>query len=229
MTRADAPADTRMMAIVHRALLRDLDRARQVLAASPRPTGGQRRALGGHLAWMMDFLHAHHRSEDEGLWPLLVQRNPGAAALVASLERDHQRISPAADAVAAAARAYGTSSDDAASQSLALAVGQLDDVLTPHLHREVEEAMPVVARSITRSEWDDVERRFNLSSKSMAQLAMEGHWLLDDLDAEGRDVVVHLVSPIPRLILVHGFARKYRHHWEQCWSPVTPSRSALVS
>ena len=100
MTTLDAPADTRMMGIVHSALQRDLLRAREVLAAAPPPTGPAARALGGHVTWMMEFLHAHHSAEDEGLWPLVRQRNPAAGDLLDSLEADHARIAPAADAAA---------------------------------------------------------------------------------------------------------------------------------
>lgn len=228
MRNTDGPADTRMMAIVHGALLRDLARAREVLAADPAPSGAQRRALGDHLVWMMAFLHAHHTSEDEGLWPLLLQRNPEAAGLVDSLESDHARIAPAAEAVTVAAGRYAVTTDDASRATLARALEELEAVLAPHLDREVAEAMPVVAASLTGGEWNEVERRFNLSSKSRKQLAMEGHWLLDGIDPEGRDVVVHLVPVVPRLILVHGFARMYRRQAATRWSPVVPAGRALV-
>lgn len=228
MSELDGPADTRMMAIVHRALLRDLARARDVLAAPVPPTGERRRALGDHLVWMMEFLHAHHTSEDTGLWPALVTRNPNAAELVASLEADHAHIAPAVDAVTLAARSYATTTDDSARLALADALEALDVVLAPHLAREVADAMPVVSASLTRREWEAIEQEHNVAPKSTKQLALEGHWLLDDLDPEGRDVVVHLVGFIPRLILVHGFAGMYRRRAAACWSPVVPSRSAVA-
>ena len=177
---------------------------------------------------MMAFLHAHHSSEDQGLWPLLLRRNPGAAALVESLEDDHAQIMPAAEAMSAAAAGYAVTTDDIPRAALSTAVDELDNVLAPHLAREVEEAMPVVSRSVTKGDWDAVEQKFNVSSKSLAQLAFEGHWLLDGIDPEGRDVVVHLVPPVPRLILVHGFGWKYRRYSAACWSPVVPTRAALV-
>lgn len=228
MNEPDGPADVRMMAIVHRALRRDLARARAVLVADPPPAGEQRRALGEHLLWMMEFLHAHHTSEDEGLWPLLRQRNPGAGELIDSLERDHERIAVAMDAVTSAATQYGGTTDDARRVALGAALEQLEEVLVPHLDREVADAMPVVARSITRREWEEIDRRFNLAPKSMRQLALEGHWLLDELDPEGRDVVVHLVPPVQRFVLVHGFARMYRRQAARCWSPVVPAPRSLV-
>jgi hypothetical protein len=48
-TDADAPADTRMMRIVHQALRRDLRRAQLALTASPPATRGQQRAIARHL------------------------------------------------------------------------------------------------------------------------------------------------------------------------------------
>src|SRR5215212_3490794 len=112
MSTVDAPGDTRMMGIVHSALKRDLLRAREVLATSPPPQRRQRRALGGHVTWMMDFLHGHHRGEDVGLWPLVRERNPAAAELLDSLEADHARIDPAARAVTAAALDYAATTGD---------------------------------------------------------------------------------------------------------------------
>lgn len=228
MAPTDRPADTRMMGIVHGALLRDLARLRDVLSEAPGPLGSQRVAVGRHALWMMDFLHAHHTSEDTGLWPLVLSCNPASAELLASLEADHRRIEPCARAVRDAAVDYRDSTDDRARQRLDAVVGQLVEVLAPHLEREVVEAMPVVERSISQTQWDEVERRTNLSSKTMRQLAMEGHWLLDGIDPEGREVVVHLVPLLPRLVLVHGFAGRYRRQARERWSPVVPQPRALV-
>jgi hypothetical protein len=221
MRAAAEPADTRMMGIVHDALRRDLLRARGAVTAEPYPVGQQRRALGEHVVWLMQFLHAHHTSEDEGLWPLVRERNPTAAELLDSLEADHQRIDPAAQALAAAGRRYADTAADDARTELLTALDDLAAVLFPHLDREVDEAMPVVSASITHADWRAVEQRYNIKPKSLAQLGMEGHWLLDGIDAEGYDVVVHTVPAVPRFILVHGFARAYRRRARAVWEPDT--------
>ena len=67
-------------------------------------------------------------------------------------------------------------------------------VLLPHLDREVEEAMPVVSRSISLAEWRAVEQRYNIKPKRLPQLGMEGHWLLDGIDAEGYSVVMQTAA-----------------------------------
>jgi hemerythrin-like domain-containing protein len=219
MDAPDGPADTRIMGIVHEALKRDLRRTRQVLLASPAPQGAQRVALGKHVTWMLDFLHAHHSGEDAGLWPLLRQRNPAAAELLDAMEADHARIAPAADVVAAAAHEYTTTTADSARTALVAALDGLVELLVPHLDREVAEAMPVAAASLTNREWDAVEQEYNIKPKTVRQLATEGHWLLEGIDAEGYDVVVHKVPAVLRFILIHGFGRSYRRQADARWTP----------
>jgi polyketide cyclase/dehydrase/lipid transport protein len=102
-------------------------------------------------------------------------------------------------------------------------VVRLQDVLLPHLRREEDEAMPLVSLAITDAEWRAVEKAYNLEPKSLGQLGYEGHWLLDGLDPERRQVVTHLVPPIPRFLLVHGFARNYRRKAVACWGPTDPN------
>lgn len=219
MKSPDGPADTRMMEIVHAALKRDLVRARAVLAGPTPPRGRQRAALGEHVTWMLEFLHSHHSGEDAGLWPLVRRRDPASAELLDSMEADHARIAPAADAVAAAARTYTTTTDDPAREALVEALDGLLAVLVPHLDREVAEAMPVVSASITRREWDAIEQEHFVRSKGPRELAMEGHWVLEDIDPEGYDVVVHSVPPLLRFILLHGFGRAYRRRAAARWAP----------
>jgi hypothetical protein len=228
MGTASEPADTRMMGIVHGALRRDLLRTREAVVTEPYPRGRQRRALGEHVVWLMRFLHAHHTSEDEGLWPLVRTRNPAAGELLDALEAEHQRIDPAAAALASAGGRYAESTADDARSELVAALDGLTSVLFPHLDREVEEAMPVVSASITRADWQAVEQRYNIKPKSLAQLGMEGHWLLDGIDAEGFDLVVHTVPAVPRFILLHGFARAYRRRARARWEPDSAAQRAVV-
>ncbi|GIH14297.1 hemerythrin domain-containing protein [Rugosimonospora africana] len=213
------PADTRMMGIVHNALRRDLERMQAVLTSQPYPRGRQRRALGEHAVWLMDLLHAHHTGEDEGLWPLVRQRNPQAGPLLDSLDADHRRIAPAVDATIAAGRRYADTTTEDARADLVTALAVLVTVLVPHLDREVEEGMPVVSASITQADWHSWDQKYNVKPKSLQQLGLEGHWLLDGIDPEGYQTVVHVVPAVARFILLHGFARAYRRRATARWTP----------
>ena len=219
-----APADTRLMGIVHSALRRDLERTRSAVTAGPPPAGRRRRAIGRHVLWLMDFLHHHHTGEDEGLWPLVLRRAPEAAPLLDSLEADHARIAPAVDSLVAAALEYADTDADDARAALVTALDGLADVLYPHLDREVDEGMPVVSAAITEREWREWDEGYNLKGKSPLELGLEGHFLLDGLDPEGRDLVVHLVPPVPRFLLVHGFGWLYRRQARLRWQAPAGAR-----
>jgi hemerythrin-like domain-containing protein len=224
----NAPADTRMMGIVHDALRRDLDRAADALSMAPFPEGAQRRAIGEHISWMMLFLHAHHQGEDAGLWPAVRARNPKAVPLLDVMEADHARVAPLVDEADRAAREYASESSDDARVDLLDALTHLGEVLLPHLEREENEMMPLVSVSISDGEWRDIDQRYFVKPKSFAQLGFEGHWLLDGVDAERRQIVVHQVPTIPRFVLVHGFARRYRRRATACWGPDQSSRGGMA-
>lgn len=218
MTRIPgAPADTRMMGIVHDALRRDLGRANDVLSTAPYPERAQRVAIGDHVGWMMRFLDAHHRGEDAGLWPLVRGRNPQAAAVLDDMEADHLRVAPLVEACDTAAHAYGSGTSDETRVALLDALRHLCAVLVPHLEREEQETMPLVSVNVTAAEWRALDQKYFIKPKTLPQLGFEGHWLLDGLDPERSQVVVHQVPPIPRLVLLHGFARQYRRRATACW------------
>ena len=218
-TDRNAPADTRMMGIVHDALRRDLRRAANVLSTAPYPDGPQRIAIGEHVGWMMGFLDAHHHGEDAGLWPLVRDRKPEAKPLLDAMEADHVRVAPLVGACTTAAANYRDGASDETRVALLDALTRLSEVLLPHLEREERETMPLVSVTITAAEWRAIDQQYFIKPKSLSQLGYEGHWLLDGLDPERSQVVVHQVPPIPRLVLVHGFARKYRRRATACWGP----------
>jgi Hemerythrin HHE cation binding domain/Polyketide cyclase / dehydrase and lipid transport len=223
----DSPADTSTMRIVHQALRRDLHRAEIVLGGNPPAPREQQRATARHLAWMMSFLHAHHRSEDDGLYPLVRERDAAAAELLDAMDADHRAVASGIADVETAAGHFLR--DDGEVEQLSAAVANLSRVLLPHLEREENQMMPVVSAVVTDSEWRDLEEQYNLKGKPFAQLGFEGHWLIDNASPEDRQRVVRLVPAIPRFILVHGFARSYRRRAAACWGTPGHRRSVQMS
>lgn len=214
---SEAPADTTMMRIVHDALRRDLARARAALSGTD-TSGPQLRAIGAHLLWLMDFLHAHHASEDDGLYPFVRQRADAAALQVIDrMAGDHAMVAAASAEVEKAATALVSGASDGVVHHTLDALDALTGALLPHLRSEEDEAMPIVSRLISAAEWQVIEKKHNLDPKSKAQLGFEGHWLIDDASSADRATVLGLVPPIPRVILLHGFARRYRRHVARCW------------
>jgi hypothetical protein len=77
--------------------------------------------------------------------------------------------------------------------------------------------MPVVSAVMTNAEWRAIEQEHNIEPMSLFELGREGHWLIDDADDADRATVLGLVSAIPRFVLLHGLARRYRLQKEACW------------
>ena len=227
---SDAPADTTMMRIVHDALRRDL--ATSARRRSPTPSctrEAQRRAIGAHLTWMVGFLHAHHASEDDGLYPLVRERAGWIGRRVAVLDRmarEHEAIAPAIGRGGdGRGRARGGSVRRCRRSGRSPRSTRSAVVLLPHLREEEDEAMPIASRLITAAEWQAIEQEHNLDAKSMSELGFEGHWLIDGAVEADRATVVGLVPPIPRFILLHGFARRYRRHAAACWGETDEARA----
>ena len=115
--------------------------------------------------------------------------------------------------------------------AICAALTGLEDVLLPHLRREELEMMPVVATTITTAEYRTIEKKYFVEPKGFAELGMEAHWIIDGVTPEDRDTIVHVVPAVPRFLLLHGFARKYRRQAAVLWgtSPASTVPSLRVA
>ncbi len=223
-TDPNAPADTRMMGIVHSALRRDLTRTTTALTTQHPPAQMQRTALAGHLIWMMDFLHGHHEGEDAGLWPMMRSLDPSAGDLLDQMEHEHAQIAPKIEGLRLATRRYADDGADPARAGLVEALASLRAVLDPHLYREETEMMPVVSRTLSHARWESFNQEHYVKTKSKTELGHEGHWLIDSIDPAGYTIVVGNVPAIPRFVLLHAFAGQYARACATRWGPTVPIR-----
>lgn len=214
MTAAtEALVDTRLMEIIHRAFLRDLRRINHVLLHTDL-SEERRVAVAEHSLWLMDLLLVHEREEETALWPRLGEASPDAAHLLGEIDRDHVAIR---DLIAEVQASSGRWRDHPSAQAeLQIAVGLLEGVLLPHLRREEREALPLAAKVLTAEDWK-VYADTKVDGKSKADLAYQGHWALDDLGTSGVQLILGMVSPVSRMVLVHGFGRRYRRAAATRW------------
>jgi hypothetical protein len=130
-------------------------------------------------------------------------------------DADHQRIGPAIAGLTDAATAYAAG--PAARDQLEQALDQLADVLHPHLRREEDEMMPVVAANVTEAQWQEWDQTYNIKPLGPLELADTGLWLLDGLDEADRVTVTGLVPPVPRWIITRLLAGRYRRAAYRRW------------
>lgn len=205
----------RDMRIVHSALRRDLERARVVLSEPSLITDRRRRALSEHLAWMMHTLHGHHSGEDKHIWPEIRIREPAAGALLDDMDADHRRIHGPIDDLEAVAASYGTGT---ASESEVLAsLSALEASLLPHLVREEREMMPMVDRTLSEREWETLSDRAFMKSKGVRELAMEGHWVIDNASPDDRQYMLAKLPAVPRFVLLRLMGGPYHRRVSGLW------------
>ncbi|WP_155058956.1 nitroreductase/quinone reductase family protein [Streptomyces blattellae] len=81
-------------------------------------------------------LHNHHTGEDMGLFPVLADRHPAAAPVLARLREEHERIAELVEELRAAVSAEGDRAD--------AEIGRLANELEAHLTYEEEQLIPLM-------------------------------------------------------------------------------------
>jgi hypothetical protein len=164
---------------------------------------------------MAGFLHRHHESEDDTLYPMVAAANPAATALIDAMAADHGAIQAALDAAEKAVARYARSADGRA--DLVAALDLLKEVLLPRLRREEDEMMPVVSASITERQWRDWDQAENVKPLPLRELAFTGNWVLDEPGPADRVIIESLVPAVPRWIVKNVFGPGYRKAMFRCW------------
>jgi len=159
----------------------------------------------------------HHFGEDDWLWPTVRRLNPAATEVLDQMDAEHLAISPRLAKVTAAADVYSSSANGR--DSLAHALVDLRSSLDPHLRREEEAVMPIVASTLTARQWDSWEKKYYVKPKTKSELGLEGHWLIDGTDRAGYDHVIRKVNPVLRVILLRLYGPKYRRACTIRWGP----------
>jgi hypothetical protein len=218
-TAVDGPVDMRMMFVAHHALRRDLRRFRQVLVAPP-TNRAYRRRLERHFGRWRAFLRHHHEAEDAGLWPLLRQRAPEAAALLDEMEADHAgldgHLRSSRDAMARWART-GTDADRG---EAAARLAGLDLALSDHLAREEADAIPLVCARLSAAEWHRIDERHFRPRLAPLRLPRLGPWFLDDVDPELASAVAPGLPGPLRHLLIDRWQPAYARKTARLWAPL---------
>lgn len=149
---ATLPKQHQTMILVHRAMVRDLDRvARSAGKLETNPDVQQMRALRKYTDRLLDAIEHHHTGEDEILWPLLRARGADRTAL-ALMNEEHEELADLLAATRTAAGQLGT--NPSAAGLLAMAAEETRVLLASHAAAEEAELLGRLAPHLTDEVWE---------------------------------------------------------------------------
>lgn len=153
-TRAveDQP-DTEEMVVIHRIFRHGFATVADLARGVPEGDTGRAAALARHVEFLLDALHHHHSTEDDHLWPRLLERAEPDAVLIGRMEEQHQVV---AGHIEHLRRALATWRTAPAGPVLADTLDELNRALTAHFDEEEKEVLPLVRAHITSAEWQEL-------------------------------------------------------------------------
>jgi hemerythrin-like domain-containing protein len=209
---AAQPIDVRDMKIVHETFRRAYEEGARLVRANPTPSPQRVAFLADHIDFGIGMLHHHHESEDELLYPLLVERAPDQAAMTRAVEHQHTEVTAAIDAVSAACATWRHAPSAETGEALAAALDQLNATLQPHLDDEEEQIVPLAAVTLTQQEWAAMGEH-SRASIPRDRMAVAFGMLLEPLGDDDRAYMKsELPAPVRLLypVLIQRPWNKYR-------------------
>ena len=211
-----------MNAVIHRSLVRDLDRLERVTRSDV--PDAQRAALTRFVPWLLDFLHHHHVGEDEGVWPRLLAKRPDLAPLVADMGTEHARLAAASDGLRAACAAWATDGSAAARERVHAATVAMQEATLPHLEHEEREIIPIAVDTFDEADWAYLSKNHFRKGLSFRDAGTSLMWDLDDAEPRYADTVRSEVpGPVLGLMtLLNG--RRYDREARERWGDLVGTR-----
>ena len=179
MTSSHINLDMTMMYAMHSALRRELVRIARITA---RVDDDPRYVLSTAAGWEMfkRYLHVHHTSEDDAIWPVMrlaLADRPDDLALLKAMEEEHAAIDPLLSSIdsALADRSGGL-------VALSGLTDELATTLTGHLKHEEGETLALIDVTLTPEQWQHFSElhRTRIGGESTRYLP----WLLDSASPE---------------------------------------------
>ncbi|MFI6339891.1 hemerythrin domain-containing protein [Streptomyces sp. NPDC050535] len=152
--KSEKMADSRDMIGAHDAMRREFGALPALIAGVPAGDAQSTSVVADHVLMMVDFLHAHHTSEDDHVWPRLRERCPDdAGPLIETMDRQHAFIDSELKELAAGGRRWQASADATDRDAVAAVAERLLPALYEHLALEEERILPLIDRHLTEREW----------------------------------------------------------------------------
>ncbi len=199
------------MVVVHRAFRREFT-ALPRLVRAVRPGDTDRAAvLARHVRLALDGLHLHHTSEDELLWPKLLDRCPPDTALVLRMEEQHHQVEHHIERLRGSLDRWVAEARPAVTDEVASTLDALAAVLLVHLGEEEREILPVAARHVSQAEWNELGQH-GIAGMTKAQLPLMFGLILEEATPdEAAELYASVPAPV-RLLTRWVFLPRYRRY-----------------
>ncbi|OAH10310.1 hemerythrin domain-containing protein [Streptomyces jeddahensis] len=205
-------ADVRDMLVVHEAFRQSYARLPGlVMEVSP---GDVERAVvvAEHAQLIEEFLHLHHKGEDELLWPKLLERaGDRLGDVVSLLESQHEEIAALLVETAQRLALWRAQPAKDSGERLADALERLGSLLTEHLGIEEKDVLPIVPEYVTAKEWHELgDHAINALPKS--KLPTIFGMLASYADPDVVKLMLSTAPLVPRLIMPVLGPKAYARH-----------------
>lgn len=225
MTTSEPHFDGREMLMVHDMFRREFALMPHLVRDVAAGDTARAQIIADHIAAVSTVLHHHHQSEDEHVWPLLLQRvSTDAAALRELMEDQHKEIENTAADVDTATQAWRTSADSADRDVLAAAIHWLLPPLTEHMRMEEEHVVPLMERHIAAPEWNRILQAAT-ADLDPESLPLEFGMLMYEGNPEIIDAAIANMPPDVRPIIRKLATDAFAAHSELVHGTATPPRS----
>ncbi|MFE9629294.1 hemerythrin domain-containing protein [Streptomyces sp. NPDC006527] len=165
-----------------------------------------------HAQLIEEFLHLHHKGEDELLWPKLLERaGDRLGDVVALLESQHEEIAELLVETAKRLALWRAQPAKDSGERLADSLERLGGLLTEHLSIEEKDVLPIVPEYVTAKEWHELgDHAINALPKS--KLPIVFGMLASYADPDVVKLMLSTAPLVPRLIMPVLGPRAYARH-----------------
>ena len=203
--------DVHDMVVVHRTFRREFRLIPELVREVRAGDTARAAVLAAHARLVLGGLHMHHTSEDELLWPKLLERAAPDAELIHRMEEQHERVHDALEAIGPALDRWEAEARPAVTEEVAATFDDLAAALVEHLDEEEREILPLAARHVTPEEWSQLGEH-GMARIQKSQLPILFGSVLEEATPAERTMMLRVVPPPVRLLARTVFAWQYRRY-----------------
>lgn len=199
------------MALIHRIFRTSFDELARLVTEVPAGDTARARAVADHLGFTLDGLSAHHTTEDDLVWPVLLEKARPSAALVERMEAQHLGLHAGIEEVRRLADAWRADPSPDVAGELSTAITAVLVALTTHLDEEERDVVPLIAEHLSVAEWERVGKTAFDKFTPAQRFTATGQMLEVASPAEAAAMLAPLPAPIKLLWRLVG-RRRYRRY-----------------